>query len=38
MTWQPKLSKLSQNFFFDLVREISDSPSYVHLELIQLAF
>jgi hypothetical protein len=22
---QPKLSKLSQNFFFDLVRELSDS-------------
>jgi hypothetical protein len=22
--WQPKLSKLCQNFFFDIVRELSD--------------
>jgi hypothetical protein len=26
--WQPKLSKLSQHFFLDLVRELSDSISY----------
>jgi hypothetical protein len=26
--WQPKLSKLSQHFFFDLVRELSDGTSY----------
>jgi hypothetical protein len=24
--WQPKLSKLSQNFLFDLVQELSDTP------------
>jgi hypothetical protein len=24
--WQPTLSKLSQHFFFDLVRELSDTP------------
>jgi hypothetical protein len=24
--WQPKLSKLSQHFFFDLGRELSDTP------------
>jgi hypothetical protein len=24
--WQPKLSKLSQHFFLDLVRELSDKP------------
>jgi hypothetical protein len=24
--WQPKLSKLSQYFFFDLVQELSDTP------------
>jgi hypothetical protein len=24
--WQPKLSKLSQNFFCDLARELSDTP------------
>jgi hypothetical protein len=24
--WQPKLSKLSRHFFFDLVRELSDKP------------
>jgi hypothetical protein len=24
--WQPKLSKLSQHFFFDLARELSDTP------------
>jgi hypothetical protein len=24
--WQPKLSKLSQHFFFDLVQELSDTP------------
>jgi hypothetical protein len=24
--WQPKLGKLSQNFFFDIVRELSDTP------------
>jgi hypothetical protein len=27
--WQPKLNKLSQHFFFDLVRELSDSSSYI---------
>jgi hypothetical protein len=26
--WQPKLSKLSQYFFFNLVRELPDSTSY----------
>jgi hypothetical protein len=26
MRWQPKLGKLSQHFFFDLVRELSDTP------------
>jgi hypothetical protein len=26
--WQPKLSKLSHHFFFDLVQEFSDSTSY----------
>jgi hypothetical protein len=26
--WQPKFSKLSQHFYFDLVREISDSTSH----------
>jgi hypothetical protein len=30
--WQPKVSKLSQHFFFDLVWELSDSTSYI-LEL-----
>jgi hypothetical protein len=29
--WQPKLSKLSQHFFFDLVRKLSDRISYVAL-------
>jgi hypothetical protein len=24
--WQPKLNKLSHHFFFDLVRELSDTP------------
>jgi hypothetical protein len=26
--WQPKFSKLSQHFFFNLVRELSDRTSY----------
>jgi hypothetical protein len=26
--WQPKLSKSSQHFFFDLVWELTDSTSY----------
>jgi hypothetical protein len=26
---QPKMSKLSQHFFFDLIRELSDTPLYV---------
>jgi hypothetical protein len=25
--WQPNLSKLSQHFYFDLVRELSDTPT-----------
>jgi hypothetical protein len=29
--WQLKLSKLSQHFFFDLVRGLPDSTSYVTL-------
>jgi hypothetical protein len=29
--WQPKLSKLSQNLFFDFVWELSDRPSYTYL-------
>jgi hypothetical protein len=30
--WEPKLSKLSQHFFFDLVRKLSDTPRmYVYL-------
>jgi hypothetical protein len=28
--WQPKLSKLSQHFFFDPVWELSDKPHTVH--------
>jgi hypothetical protein len=29
--WQPKLSKLSQHFFFDSAQELSDnSTSYIH--------
>jgi hypothetical protein len=27
MRWEPKLSKLSRQFFFDLVQELSDSTS-----------
>jgi hypothetical protein len=31
--WQPKLSKLSQHFFFDLVQELCDSISYYEEKL-----
>jgi hypothetical protein len=37
--WQPKLSKLRQHFFFDLVRELPDSTSYIlelHVKLYTL--
>jgi hypothetical protein len=30
--WQPKLSKLSQHFFFDLVRELSYHTPHTHLK------
>jgi hypothetical protein len=29
--WQPKLNKLSQHVFFDLVQELSDTPHFLHL-------
>jgi hypothetical protein len=36
--WQPKLSKLSQHFFSDLVRELSDKPRISTPRLVFMAW